>query len=196
YRRAFAWIRYVSTVAIRRWSLQSLSSMWISDSLPIRHRRWRWPRWTTGPMSSTSTAASARSGFSAPPWTPGRCRCRATSGSSPGTRHAPGSTVNSSPAASSTATIACIPPRPGAAPSRRQPIPPAPTYPGFADEETALFCLSHPLVGFYHRLRVPRLGAYRVWHDRLAVQPAELLSARFALFDRLGLVNYARQQFP
>lgn len=80
--------------------------------------------------------------------------------------------------------------------SLRQPVQQAPTYPGFADEETALFCLTHPLVGFYHRLRDRRLGAYRVWHDRLAVQPAELLSARFALFDRLGLVNYARQQFP
>src|SRR5690606_3634723 len=74
--------------------------------------------------------------------------------------------------------------------SLRQPVQQAPTYPGFADEETALFCLTHPLVGFYHRLRDRRLGAYRVWHDRLAVQPAELLSARFALFDRLGLVNY------
>src|SRR5690606_20198477 len=151
YRRAFAWIRYVSTVAIRRWSLQSLSSMWISDSLPIRHRRWRWPRWTTGPMSSTSTAASARSGFSAPPWTPGRCRCRATSGSSPGTRFdcelEPGGQFYRhyrmhSASAWGSAEL-----------SLRQPVQQAPTYPGFADEETALFCLTHPLVGFYHRLR-------------------------------------------
>lgn len=68
--------------------------------------------------------------------------------------------------------------------------------PGFADEETALFFLTHPLVGFYHRRRDGHLGAYRVWHDRLQVHSAELISARFALFDRLGLVSYAEQQQP
>lgn len=41
-----------------------------------------------------------------------------------------------------------------------------------------------------------RLGAYRVWHERLQVHPAELVNARFALFDRLGLVSLARQQQP
>ena len=69
-------------------------------------------------------------------------------------------------------------------------------YPGFADEETALFYLTHPLVGFYHRLRDRQLGAYRVWHDRLRVQPAQLINARFAVFDRLGLVSQAEQQQP
>lgn len=67
---------------------------------------------------------------------------------------------------------------------------------GFADEETALCYLTHPLVGFYHRRRDGELGAYRVWHDRLQVRSAELISARFALFDRLGLVRYAEQQRP
>lgn len=66
----------------------------------------------------------------------------------------------------------------------------------FADEETALFYLTHPLVGFYHRLRDGRLGAYRVWHDRLQVRPAQLINARFSLFERLGLVSYPRQQQP
>lgn len=79
----------------------------------------------------------------------------------------------------------------------RQPpeLPPA-SYPGFGDEETALFYLTHPLVGFYQRQRDGRLGAYRVWHERLQVHPAELVNARFALFDRLGLVSLARQQQP
>lgn len=78
----------------------------------------------------------------------------------------------------------------------RQPGEQSSTWSGFADEETALFYLTHPLVGFYHRLRDGRLGAYRVWHDRLQVRPAELINARFALFDRLGLVSLAQQQQP
>lgn len=80
--------------------------------------------------------------------------------------------------------------------SLRQPPALTADFPGFADEETALFFLTHPLVGFYHRRRDGRLGAYRVWHDRLQVRPAQLVSARFALFERLGLVSLARQQQP
>ena len=78
----------------------------------------------------------------------------------------------------------------------RQPHAQPSGYPGFADEETALFHLTHPLVGFYRRVRDGHLGAYRVWHDRLQVRPAQLVNARFSLFDRLGLVSYARQQQP
>lgn len=78
----------------------------------------------------------------------------------------------------------------------RQPADQPARYPGFADEETALFYLTHPLVGFYHRIRDGELGAYRVWHDRLQVRPAQLVNARFALFDRLGLVSHAQQQQP
>jgi hypothetical protein len=80
--------------------------------------------------------------------------------------------------------------------SLRQPPDSSVAYPGFADEETALCYLTHPLVGFYHRLRDGCVGAYRVWHDRLHVCPAQLINARFALFDRLGLVTYAQQQQP
>ena len=73
--------------------------------------------------------------------------------------------------------------------------PPA-SYPGFPDEETARVYLTHPLVGFFHRRRDGHLGAYRVWHDQLRVEPGHLLSAHFELFVRLGLVSIAEQQYP
>ncbi|MBL8269235.1 DUF2071 domain-containing protein [Steroidobacter sp.] len=68
-------------------------------------------------------------------------------------------------------------------------------FPGFPDIETGLVFLTHPLAGFYHR-RDGKLGTYRVWHKQLAVRPAELVSARFGLLDRMGLVNEAEQQVP
>ncbi|MDO4795130.1 MAG: DUF2071 domain-containing protein [Brachymonas sp.] len=67
--------------------------------------------------------------------------------------------------------------------------------PGFPDAETALVYLTHPLRGFYHR-RDGQLGTYHVWHDRLHVHPGELLTARFGLLDRLGLVSVQEQQCP
>lgn len=67
--------------------------------------------------------------------------------------------------------------------------------PGFPDWETGLVYLTHPLAGFYHR-RDGRLGTYRVWHDRLMVQPAVLLSADFGLLSRMNLVSLEEQQTP
>jgi len=69
-------------------------------------------------------------------------------------------------------------------------------YPGFADAETALVYLTHPLVGFFHRRRDGHIGAYRVLHDQLRVQPARLVNARFELFTRMGLLSVAEQQYP
>lgn len=69
-------------------------------------------------------------------------------------------------------------------------------YPGFPDDETALVYLTHPLVGFFHRRWDGHIGAYRVWHDQLRVEPGRLLNARFGLFVRLGLVPLAEQQRP
>ncbi|MCY0964754.1 DUF2071 domain-containing protein [Parathalassolituus penaei] len=68
-------------------------------------------------------------------------------------------------------------------------------FPGFPDTSTALLYLTHPLAGFYYR-RDGQPGTYRVWHDRLQVQPAQLRSARFDLLDRLGLVSISEQQTP
>ncbi|KQV99836.1 hypothetical protein ASC87_03200 [Rhizobacter sp. Root1221] len=67
--------------------------------------------------------------------------------------------------------------------------------PGFPDLETGLVFLTHPLAGFYHR-RDGALGTYRVWHERLQVTPARLVSARFGLLERLGLVTPEEQQVP
>ena len=69
------------------------------------------------------------------------------------------------------------------------------SFPGFPDTETGLVCLTHPLAGFYHR-RDGRLGTYRVWHDRLMVASARLLSAKFGLLSRMKLVSHAEQQSP
>lgn len=72
---------------------------------------------------------------------------------------------------------------------------PVERLPGFADVETGLVYLTHPLRGFYHR-RDGRLGTYHVWHGRLQVAPARLEQARFGLLDRLGLVTPEEQQHP
>ncbi len=69
------------------------------------------------------------------------------------------------------------------------------TLPGFADTETGLVYLTHPLAGFYHR-RDGKLGTYRVWHKQLQVKPATLKSANFNLLTRLGLVTEQQQQQP
>lgn len=67
--------------------------------------------------------------------------------------------------------------------------------PGFPDTETGLVYLTHPLAGFHHR-RDGRLGTYRVWHKRLKVRPASLLSANFGLLTRMGLVTDNEQKNP
>jgi hypothetical protein len=68
-------------------------------------------------------------------------------------------------------------------------------YAGFPDLESYLVYLTHPLIGFYHR-RDGQLGTYRVWHDRLQPQPAQLLHAKFDLLQRLNLVSYEDQLNP
>lgn len=67
--------------------------------------------------------------------------------------------------------------------------------PGFPDIESGLVYLTHPLVSFYHR-RDGRVGTYRVWHDRLMVQAASLVTAQFGLLSRTGLVSAEEQQSP
>lgn len=59
---------------------------------------------------------------------------------------------------------------------------------GFADLESYLVYLTHPLVGFYHR-RDGKLGSYHVWHSQLNPTPARLHHARFDLLQRLDLVS-------
>ncbi|HEX7240260.1 MAG TPA: DUF2071 domain-containing protein [Longimicrobiaceae bacterium] len=66
---------------------------------------------------------------------------------------------------------------------------------GFAELETALLVLTHPLRGFYHR-RDGRLGSYSIWHDRLRPSVARLAHARFDLLDRLGVVPFVEQREP
>ncbi|MDN3639057.1 DUF2071 domain-containing protein [Simiduia curdlanivorans] len=66
------------------------------------------------------------------------------------------------------------------------------SFPGFPDTESALVYLTHPLAGFYFR-RDGKLGTYRVWHKRLDVKPAALVSARFNLLDELGIVPFSEQ---
>ncbi|NUF77683.1 hypothetical protein GY065_01850 [Snodgrassella sp. ESL0323] len=47
-----------------------------------------------------------------------------------------------------------------------------------SDWAPALVYLTHSLAGFFYR-RNGKLGAYRVWHDRLDVKLAKLGSAQF-----------------
>ena len=66
---------------------------------------------------------------------------------------------------------------------------------GWPDLEEGLLALTHPLTGFYRR-RDGVLGTYAIWHDRLRPTVGRLRSARFGLFDRLGVVPYAEQARP
>ena len=68
-------------------------------------------------------------------------------------------------------------------------------FPGFPDTESALVYLTHPLAGFYHR-RDGKIGTYHVWHKRLEVQPASLISANFKLLSDLGIVTLSEQSKP
>lgn len=68
-------------------------------------------------------------------------------------------------------------------------------FEGFPNLESFQVFLTHPLAGFYHR-RDGKLGTYRVWHDRLQPQPAQLHHARFELLDRLKLVSFEDQLHP
>ena len=69
------------------------------------------------------------------------------------------------------------------------------SFPGFPDTESALVYLTQPLAGFYHR-RDGKLGAYRVWHKKLEVKPASMVSAKFGLLSDLGIVESAEQNDP
>lgn len=67
--------------------------------------------------------------------------------------------------------------------------------PGFPDVETGLVHLTHPLTGYYHRLD-GKVGHYSVWHQRLDVKPAVVLTAEFSRLDELGIVSMSEQQYP
>jgi hypothetical protein len=59
---------------------------------------------------------------------------------------------------------------------------------GFADRDDSLLVLTHPLDGLYRR-RDGGLGGYSVWHERFAPRLGIARTARFELFERLGLVE-------
>ena len=59
---------------------------------------------------------------------------------------------------------------------------------GFADAEETLLVLTHPLDGMYRR-RDGGLGGYAVWHERFAPRVGIARTARYDVFERLGLVE-------
>lgn len=66
---------------------------------------------------------------------------------------------------------------------------------GTEDLEAGLVILTHPLLGVFYRTD-GALGSYRIWHDRLATTIGKCVHARIGLFDRLGIVPFARQSQP
>lgn len=66
---------------------------------------------------------------------------------------------------------------------------------GFADAEDTLVVLTHPLDGYYLRTD-RRLGTYSIWHAPLALRHARVRTARFRLFERLGIVAPAAELAP
>lgn len=65
---------------------------------------------------------------------------------------------------------------------------PTGTLDGFRDAEETAVVLTHPLTGYYTR-RDGCLGSYAVWHQRLELRRGTARSARFEVFERLGLVE-------
>jgi uncharacterized protein YqjF (DUF2071 family) len=72
---------------------------------------------------------------------------------------------------------------------------PVSALPGCDDLEAGLVILTHPLYGVFYR-RDGSLGSYSIWHDRLRLSTGKCRQARFALFDRLGVVPFAAQLEP
>ena len=60
---------------------------------------------------------------------------------------------------------------------------------GFADAEEASAVLFDPFVGWYPRRDGSGVGSYRVWHERLALERAEVESAECSVFRDLGLID-------
>jgi len=60
--------------------------------------------------------------------------------------------------------------------------------PGFADADECALVLTHPLAGYFHR-RDGRVGTYSVWHDRLALQRASVVHARFEVLEREDVID-------
>lgn len=59
---------------------------------------------------------------------------------------------------------------------------------GFANLDETATVLTHPLIGYYHRSD-QRIGSYSVWHDRLTLKQAQVHTASFPVFERLGLIE-------
>jgi hypothetical protein len=66
---------------------------------------------------------------------------------------------------------------------------------GFANLESALVVLTHPMLGYFFR-RDGQLGTYRVWHDRLRVTRGACVRAEFPLLESLRLVPTEKQGQP
>lgn len=64
---------------------------------------------------------------------------------------------------------------------------PATVLDGFATADEAARVLTHPLRGYFRRLD-GRIGRYDVWHERMRPELGTSRRARFAVFERLGLV--------
>ncbi|MFC4006309.1 DUF2071 domain-containing protein [Nonomuraea purpurea] len=65
---------------------------------------------------------------------------------------------------------------------------PLTTLDGFTDESDWLERLTHPTQGWYRR-RNGRIGAYTIWHPVMRPRHLTATTARFPLFERLGLIT-------
>jgi uncharacterized protein YqjF (DUF2071 family) len=65
---------------------------------------------------------------------------------------------------------------------------PAGRLDGFVDADDTAFVLTHPLDGYFLG-RDGSLGRYAVWHERLRPQLGIARTARYAVFEDLGLVD-------
>jgi hypothetical protein len=72
---------------------------------------------------------------------------------------------------------------------------PVACVPGFTNRDDMMLCLTHPVVGYYHRLDGV-LGSYSVSHDLLTITRAEPVELYFGLFERLGVLSREEMLTP
>ncbi|MFC4063233.1 DUF2071 domain-containing protein [Planomonospora corallina] len=65
---------------------------------------------------------------------------------------------------------------------------PPPLLDGFTGEQHWMETLTHPTVGWYRRAG-GRVGAYGIWHPPMSPRHLTARSARFGVFERLGLTT-------
>jgi len=75
--------------------------------------------------------------------------------------------------------------------------------PGFSSLDEQILILTHPITGYFHRLRrwlslskPAQVGTYSVWHKEIPLTVGRAKRLYFDLYERLGLLSREEMQHP